>query len=262
MTDMETKEQRSEVGSASVARNLEQVRGRIEQAATRVGRDPNGVTIVAVSKLFPLEKIQEAYLAGVRQFGENRVYEAAEKVPQVETWIRESEGEPIIWHMVGHLQRRKVEDACELFDLVHSVDSIRLARRIDLLCGRAGKVMPVLLEVNVSGEESKYGFDLGRWPDSEEPLEGFLTAVKEMLTLRHVKIQGLMTMAPLVEDPEKARPTFRGLRRLRDLLREEFQDASWEELSMGMSNDFEVAVEEGATMVRLGRILFGPRPDA
>ncbi|MEA3344734.1 MAG: YggS family pyridoxal phosphate-dependent enzyme, partial [Chloroflexota bacterium] len=245
---------------ASVARNLEQVRRRIEEAAVRVGRDPDEVTLVAISKLFPLEKIQEAYEAGIKQFGENRVYEAAEKIPQIKMWVQEEGGEPITWHMVGHLQRRKVEDACGLFHLIHSVDRVKLARRIDLICGRAEEIMPILLEVNVSGEESKYGFDLGRWPEGEEQLMSFLADVGEMLELPHIKIRGLMTMAPLVEDPEETRPVFRGLRELRDLLQEEFPSACWEELSMGMSNDFEVAVEEGATMLRLGRIVFGPRP--
>jgi pyridoxal phosphate enzyme (YggS family) len=259
---MEMKERAGTVvGSRSVADNLAQVRLRIARAAARAGRDPDEVKVVAISKLFPMAKIQEAYRAGVRQFGENRVYEAAEKIPPVEDWVQQRKGEPITWHLVGHLQRRKAEDARDLFHLIHSVDRARLARRINLLCSRVGKVMPVLLEINVSGEESKYGFDV-RGTEAEKPSRGFLSAVEEILDLPYVQIRGLMTMAPLVEDPQATRPVFRRLRMLRELLQEQIPDASWEELSMGMSNDFEVAVEEGATMVRLGRVIFGPRPHA
>jgi len=257
---MEMKERTGRaLGSGSVADNLAQVRGRIARAAERAGRDPDEVTVVAISKLFPLEKIREAYLAGVRQFGENRVYQAAEKILHAEDWVQQTEGEPMTWHMVGHLQRRKVRDALDLFHLIHSVDGAKLARRIDLLCSRVGKVMPVLLEINTSGEESKYGFDV-RGAETGEPSPGFLSAVEEMLELPHIQIRGLMTMAPLVEDAEATRPVFRRLRVLRDLLKEKFPEACWGELSMGMSNDFEVAVEEGASMVRLGRVIFGPRP--
>lgn len=239
--------------------NLASVRGKIAGAAARAGRDPDEVTVVAITKTFGLEYIQAAYELGLRHFGENRVEEAVEKLPAFEEWLAGREGPT--WHMVGHLQRRKAGRAIQLFDIIHSVDSLRLAERIDRLIQREGREpVPILLEVNTSGEEQKYGFRLHRWPDDPTQWEDFLQTVEQMLRLKGVRVRGLMTMAPLVE-PEATRPCFRRLREIRDSLAETFPEADWCELSMGMTNDFEVAVEEGATMVRLGRAIFGPREE-
>lgn len=237
--------------------NLASVRERIARAAARSGRDPEHVTVVAVSKTFSLEYLQAAYELDLRHFGENRVAEAGRKRPALAEWLAGRE-EPT-WHMVGHLQRRKVGDALRLFDLIDSVDSARLAERIDRLCHRQGRrPMPILLEVNTSGEEQKYGFRLNHWPEDKTQWADFLSDVEQILKLQGVKVRGLMTMAPEVE-PQATRPCFRRLRDIREALAKTFPEADWHELSMGMTNDFEVAVEEGATMLRLGRAIFGPR---
>jgi len=227
-----------------IAANFQRVRERIAAAAERVGRDPAEITLVAVTKTHPPEVIRAAYEVGQRHFGENRVKEAAGKVGDLPG--------DITWHMVGHLQSRKAALAVDLFDIVHSVDSVKLARRLDRFCAERGRTMPVLVEVNVSGEASKYGFPIA----DRDALEA---VVAEMLTLPHVRIEGLMTMAPIVADPEEARPMFRALRELRDSLATRFSQVEWRHLSMGMTDDFEVAIEEGATMVRIGRAIFGPR---
>jgi pyridoxal phosphate enzyme (YggS family) len=228
----------------SITANLQRVRGRIAAAAERVGRDPAEITLVAVTKTHSPEVILAAYEVGLRHFGENRVEEAAGKVGDLP--------EDITWHMVGHLQSRKAALAVDLFDIVHSVDSVKLARRLDRFCSERGQTMPVLLEVNVSGEASKYGF-----PIADRDTLG--AAIAEMLSLSHVRVEGLMTMAPIVTDPEDTRPVFRSLRELRDALATRFPQIEWRHLSMGMTDDFEVAIEEGATLVRIGRAIFGPR---
>ncbi len=239
--------------------NLASVGEHIADAAARSGRDPGEVTVVAITKLFGLEYLQAAYELGLRHLGENQVEEAAEKRPAFGDWLAGQKGPT--WHMVGHLQRRKAGDALRLFDLIHSVDSLRLAERIDRLGQREGREpMPILLEVNTSGEEQKYGFRLHRWPEDSAQWADFLSAVERILTLRGVRVQGLMTMAPLVE-AEATRPCFHRLRGIRDALAQAFLEADWHELSMGMTNDFEVAVEEGATLLRLGRAIFGPREE-
>lgn len=249
--------------------NLRYVQQRIAEAARRVGRDPAEITLVAVTKMFTVEHIQAAYKLGVHHFGENRVHEAAEKIPIVNQWLKEHKFPPITWHMVGHLQSRKAKEAVQLFDIIHSVDTLKLAQRLDrllsssipMLRGEEGarKTMPILLEANVSGEESKYGFALARWEEDEQQREGFFAVVGEILALPHLEVQGLMTVAPIVAHPEEARPYFRSLRRLRDALAERFPGEHWQHLSMGMTDDFEVAIEEGATMVRIGRAIFGER---
>jgi hypothetical protein len=236
-----------------IEENLRQVRQRIAAAAERAGRDPAEVTLVAVTKGQPPEVVVAGYHLGLRHFGENRVHEALEKMPQVAALLSQQAGESgppqITWHMIGHLQRRKARDAVRHFDLIHSVDTVRLGREINKRCQAIGRVMPILLEVNVSGETTKFGFQ----PDE------VTAAVPQILELPHVRVIGLMTMAPIVEDPEEARPCFRHLRQLRDELARRFPEADWRHLSMGMTDDFEPAVEEGATMVRIGRAIFGER---
>ncbi len=258
-----------------IGANLRDLERRIAAAAGRAGRDPAEITLVAVTKTFTVAHIQAAHELGVRHFGENRVGEAAAKVPIVNQWIEDQALPPITWHMVGHLQSRKARDAVQLFDVIQSVDTLKLAKRLDrapplspptlrqaqdtALGGRKGKVMPIFLEVNVSGEEGKYGFALDRWVEDEEQREHFFAIVEGILALPQVEVQGLMTMAPIVADPEEARPYFRRLRRLRDALVERFPGEYWRHLSMGMTDDFEVAIEEGATIVRIGRAIFGER---
>jgi pyridoxal phosphate enzyme (YggS family) len=234
-----------------IEENLRSVQERIEQAAARAGRDPKDITLVAVSKTFSPEMILTAYALGVRHFGENRVEEATEKIPKVDE--QTEPGQPISWHMVGHLQSRKVREAVPLFDWIESVDSVALARRMETRAAAVNKTMPVLLEVKVSGEASKFGL-------SPEPRPALYAAIQEIMALPHLDMQGLMTVAPIVSQPDDARPFFRALRELRDDLRVRFPERAWHHLSMGMTDDFEVAIAEGATMVRIGRAIFGERP--
>jgi len=217
-----------------IARNLHDVERRIAQAAQRAGRSPAEITIVAVTKGLTAQAIEAALEAGIRHIGENRVQEAREKIARL------SNLQPCpTWHMVGHLQTNKVKTAVEIFDIIHSIDSLRLA---EALSGRARNTVSVLLQVNISGEEPKSGFSEAELPKAAE----------DVARLPMLEVKGLMTIAPLVSDPEEVRPIFRRLRELRDSL-------GMEHLSMGMSDDFEVAVGEGATMVRIGRAIFGER---
>lgn len=236
--------------AVGLERNIQLVRERIRKAAQQAGRDPNDITLVAVSKTFPVESIVAAYALGIRDFGENRVEEALGKIPQVKRAIEGAE--PLRWHMVGHLQHRKVKAAVGLFDMIHSVDSVALAERLNSNA-KPGERLPVLVEVNVSGEPEKYGF-------SPEPRRQLYAALQEMAQLASLDIRGLMTLAPIVSQPEQARPYFRVLRELRDDLRSHFPEQAWRDLSMGMTDDFEAAVAEGATLVRIGRAIFGERP--
>lgn len=240
-----------------IRRNLEEVQQRIAAAAHRAGRDPEQVTIVAVTKTFPVETVLHAYAVGLRQLGENRPEQGEAKVAEVNEALT---GPLPTWHMVGHVQSRKADLAVAHFDVIHSVDRLKIARRLNRFAGESGVRVPVLLECNVSGEESKYGFAVHRWQEDEAQREAFFSACERILDMEHIEMRGLMTMAPITDDPETVRPVFRGLRILRDALAERFPSADWGTLSMGMTDDFEVAVEEGATMVRLGRALFGPRP--
>jgi pyridoxal phosphate enzyme (YggS family) len=199
--------------------------------------------------------IEAAYQAGLRHFGENRVEEAKGKI---ET-LREHLPDDVVWHMVGHVQSRKTTDVVLSFQWVHSVDRFKVARRLSDTATQSGQTLDVLLEVNVSGEASKYGYDLSNWPDDPAQGETFHQEVKTLLDLPGIKVHGLMVMAPYTTEPETVRPIFSRLRELRSWLAERFPEQSWPHLSMGMSGDFEVAVEEGATMVRLGTAIFGAR---
>ncbi len=260
-------------GRYDISANLESVLGRIHAAADRAGRDPAGVTLVAVTKTHPLEMVQAAYRAGIRDFGENRPEEGVDKIPAFHAWLADrADGPPPAWHMIGHVQGRKAGDALTHFHMIHSVDSLKLAERLNRLAERNADValysgetlrerlpMPVLLECNVSGEASKYGFELSRWRQNRQIRADFFDTVRGILGLPHLRLQGLMTMAPIVSDPEQTRPVFVALRLLCETLADEFPSAEWRHLSMGMTDDFEVAVEEGATLVRIGRAIFGPR---
>jgi pyridoxal phosphate enzyme (YggS family) len=243
---------------ASVAERWAAVQEQIARAARRASRDPAEVTVVAVTKTVPPERILEAYTCGLQVFGENRVEEAEEKIPPVHAQLG-SEAR-IHWHLVGHLQRRKARRALGLFEVIHSVDSLALAEKLSRLAVESRRVVEILLECNVSGEAAKYGFPTDRWEEDAGQREAFTEAVARILDLPGLRVSGLMTVAPLVSDPEMVRPVFRRLRALRDLLAHRFPQASWAHLSMGMTDDFEVAIEEGATMIRLGRAIFGERP--
>lgn len=230
---------------ACLSENLAQVRERIAVAAARIGRDPEEVTLVAVTKTRTPEEIEAAYEAGVRHIGENRVAEAELKRPKLDL-------PDATWHMVGHIQSRKAERAAAYFDVIQSVDRVKIARYLDRAAAEREAPMPVLIEVNVGGEESKYGFPA-------DDADQLARAVEEILGMAHLRVQGLMTVAPIAEDPEAVRPLFARLRGLRDGFRARYPASRWTHLSMGMTDDFEVAVEEGATMVRIGRAIFGPR---
>jgi pyridoxal phosphate enzyme (YggS family) len=234
---------------------LNSVLGRIAAAADRTGRDPTQVRLVAVTKNQPLPLIAAAYELGLRHFGENRVEEAAGKVTDLPP--------DIVWHMIGHIQSRKAKQVIPLFRFVHSVDSLRLALRLDRLVSRRPEPLPVLLEINVSGENAKYGFPADHWSEDRAQRQSLLTCVQQIAALPHLKVEGLMTIAPVVAEAEQARPFFAQLRKLRAELSSLFPESAWNHLSMGMTDDFEVAVEEGATIVRIGRAIFAPeQPEA
>ena len=217
-----------------IERNLREVERRIARAAERVGRSPGEVTIIVVTKNVETEAIKAALESGIKHVGENRVQEARKKIESLSTLVPRP-----VWHMVGHLQTNKAKTAAEIFDIIHSIDSVSLAEAIS---HRASSNLPLLIQVNVSVEGAKGGFAVAE----------LTKAVAEIARLPRLEVKGLMTIAPLVKDPEEVRPIFRRLRELRDAL-------GLEHLSMGMSDDFEVAVEEGATMVRIGRAIFGER---
>jgi PLP dependent protein len=230
----------------SIAENIARTRQRIEAAARGSGRSSDEITLMAVSKTFPPERIREAYAAGLRVFGENRVQEFAGKASA----LRDLPGAE--WHLIGHLQTNKAAKAAELFDAVDSVDSVRMAERLNASAQAAGKTLPVLIEINVGGEQAK----TGATPDSSE-LEQILRRAPLWSNLR---IHGLMTVPPYTEDPEGSRPYFRQFRQIRDSIAARgLPQVGTAVLSMGMSHDFEVAIEEGATCVRVGTAIFGER---
>lgn len=232
----------------SIAENLAQVRARIECAARRAHRNTEEVALMAVTKTFPAERIREAYAAGQRLFGENRVQEFAEKFDELVDLNAE-------FHLIGHLQSNKSSRATELFAAIDSLDSLRLAERLNEAAGKRGRNVPVLIEVNVGGEQQKSGV-----PPCSRELEEILQALPR---LEHLEMRGLMAVPPLTGDPEGARPYFRMLRQIRDdLAGRRLPRVGLDVLSMGMSHDFEIAIEEGSTCVRVGTAIFGKRPAA
>jgi len=232
---------------ASIADNLTKVHARIQAAARRAGRAPTEIALMAVTKTVPPERIRQAHAAGLRLFGENRVQEFASKIDQLRDLQQTS------WHMIGHLQSNKAGKAVELFTGVDSLDSLKLAEKLNAAAEEAGKRLPVLVELNLGGEESKSGLR----PGSPE-IDRLLHAAPHLSSL---EILGLMTLPPFTEDPQGARQYFRQLRELRDqIAARNLPSVSMDTLSMGMSHDFEVAIEEGSTCVRLGTGIFGPRP--
>ncbi|MCF7709271.1 MAG: YggS family pyridoxal phosphate-dependent enzyme [Verrucomicrobia bacterium] len=223
------------------ASNLKHIKDRITAACRRCGRDPASVELMAVSKNVSPEKISEAAEAGQTLFGENRVQEAKAKIGRCPGHLQ--------WHMIGHLQTNKCRDAIELFDTIQSLDSLKLAREIDKTAAKLSKSVPVLIEVNVAGESSKHGFSPG----------DLIAELKQLEEFPNIEIHGLMTIAPWTNNPERLRPMFKGLRELKFRC-EDIIGAPLPQLSMGMTNDFEIAIEEGSTMIRVGTALFGERP--
>lgn len=225
-----------------ITENLEQVRKNIDEAYRMAGRDPKEVTLIAVSKTKPVSMLKEAYDAGARCFGENKVQEIMDKHPQLP--------EDIQWHMIGHLQRNKVKYIVDKVSMIHSVDSLRLAQTIEQEAAKHNVCVPVLLEVNVAQEESKFGLKM----DEVLPL------IETIADFPHIKVQGLMTIAPYVENAEDNRDFFRQLKKLSvDIEAKNINNVSMSVLSMGMTGDYQVAVQEGATMVRVGTGIFGER---
>jgi len=227
---------------SNIAENIRRVKERMEAAARRVGRNPGEIRLVAVSKTVDAERVLQAVQAGVEILGENYVQEGKKKIDRV--------GHQVGWHFIGHLQTNKAKIAVRLFDLIHSVDNLELAEELNRAADQHGKVLPILLQINLSGEATKFGA-------SEE--EAFKMA-EQISRMPALAVAGLMTLPPYFENPEEARPYFIHLRELGERLRrEKILRLAMRELSMGMSNDFEVAIEEGATLVRVGTAIFGPR---
>ena len=225
-----------------VAKNLLQVREKVDKACKRAGRDRGSVLLICVTKTKPVSMLQDAYDAGERAFGENRVQEIVDKVPQLP--------DDIHWHMIGHLQKNKVKFLMDRAVMIHSVDNEALAKTISKEAVKVGRVMPVLIEVNVAGEETKFGVS----PEETEAL------IRAIAPLPGISIRGLMTIAPYTEDAESNRPYFKRLRELSvDIKNKSIDNVTMDELSMGMTGDYEVAIEEGATMIRVGTGIFGER---
>jgi pyridoxal phosphate enzyme (YggS family) len=226
-----------------IADRLTEVRARIAAAARSAGRDPSSVTLVAVSKTFPINSVRDAYAAGQRDFGENRVQEGLEKIGQ-------SPDLKIRWHLLGHLQTNKARKAATSFAAIQSVDSLELLLKIDAAAQETGSNPQLLIQIDLAGEDTKFGVSPGEAPK----------LLEAAAALRSARVAGLMTLPPIPEHPEASRPWFRQLRELRDQWREAGVPASMlQELSMGMSGDFEVAIQEGATIVRVGTAIFGSR---
>lgn len=225
------------------------VKDQIASAARKAGRDPDDITLVVVTKGQPLSIAEEAIIAGALHLGENYAEEGSRKILSV------PQDSSVKWHMIGHIQSRKARLVCEHFNHVDTLDRIKLAQRLDRFAGEFDRHLPVLLECNVSGEASKFGFQADepdRWSD-------LLPEIEEIIKLQNLEIRGLMTMAPITTEQDQARPFFERLRQLSGFLAGEFPEVHWGELSMGMSADFEAAIQEGATIVRIGTAILGPR---
>ncbi len=238
----------AEVLSTSIRDRYQRTLTQIANTAARCGREPGTIRLVVVSKSQPLEVVQAAVAAGISTFGENYAEEAIEKIAALRKTAIE-------WHMIGHVQSRKADLVASYFTMMHSLDSLKLAGRLNRDCSELKRILPVLLEFNVSGEESKNGFPAWEetgWPALEHEIE-------EILALPHLRVCGLMTMPPFFSDPERTRPYFQRLRHLQEFLAKQFARVEWKDLSMGTSVDFVAAIQEGATFVRVGQAIFGPR---
>ena len=242
-----------------ITRRLAEVEKRIGEAAERVGRSADDITLVVVTKTWPAEVVVNAYQAGARHFGENRPEELAKKRPEVEAILGMDNG--ITWHLIGPCQSRKTNLAADFADWFHALDREKVARRLSRRLNDTGKVLPSFFEVNVSGETTKAGFDCRQWEENERQRTSLLEAAALIQNLPGIKPEGLMTMAPWVSDESVIRSVFRRTKTLASWLQENVAagGGTWSSLSMGMTDDFEIAVEEGATHVRIGRAILGPR---
>lgn len=238
----------------NIADNIAIVKEQIASACARVNRNETGVTLVAVSKTQPESLILDAIDAGLTHFGENRLEEAQIKVPAINQQL---ETVPT-WHFIGHIQSRKTKDVVPLFDVLHSIDRLKIARKLSDSGQKLERTIEIMLEINISGETAKYGFEASNWKVDAKIKEALWKNVSEICTMPHLNIRGLMTMAPFYDNMEDTRPIFAGLAELRDELQDSL-DIALPDLSMGMTNDFPVAIEEGATIVRVGRAIFGQR---
>lgn len=237
-----------ELNAVQIADNLASVQNEISAAARRVGRPVDAVKLVVITKGHNLATLQALITAGARRLGESYLEEAQTKIDDLAA-------APVEWHMVGHIQSRKAEGVCQYFSWIHSLDSLKLARRLSRFAGQQGREIQVLLQANVSGEASKFGWPL--WQEERWP--AFQVQVEKLLALPHLNVRGLMTMPPYEPDPEVNRPYFRRLVRLQNYLSTAFPQVDWSELSMGMSDDYPIAIEEGATIVRVGTAIVGSR---
>lgn len=241
----------------TIAERCENVRERLARAAEGAGRDPQEITLVAVTKSWPADVVVAAYEAGLRHFGENRAGELEEKRPLVEERLGADSG--ITWHLIGPLQSRKTTMAADNADFFHALDRIKIARRLSTRLQETGRTLPVLLEVNVSGEESKHGFQATRWEDDEEQQRALRETAQNVAGRPGLTVRGLMTMAPWEAEAQVVRRVFGRTQALAAWLQDAVPQADWSVLSMGMTDDFEIAIEQGATHVRIGRAIFGPR---
>ena len=223
-------------------KRLENVKDRINKAALKCSRDPESIHLVAVSKTIPANRVREAIKAGVTILGENYVQEARNKFNVLGTY-------PVSWHFIGHLQSNKAKYAVRLFDLIHSVDTLKLARELNKQAKKVNKIQGVLMQINISKEQSKSGSNI----------ENAVNLIKDIVLFENLSLKGLMAMPPFFNNPEKARPYFIALRNIRDQIQKAFPGVVLNELSMGMTGDFEVAIKEGATLVRIGTAIFGER---
>jgi len=237
-----------------IANNIDEVQEQIASACARAGRSVDDVKLVAVSKTKPIEDVLAAAKVGIRDFGENRIEEASEKIPAVNNILDQT----VVWHMIGHIQSRKARDVVPLFASVHSVDSLKIARKLSSLASEEGKPLNVFAEVNVSGEPQKYGFEASNWQTDAQQFDMLQQTISQIAQLPGLKLVGLMTMAPFVSDAERTRPVFASMAALRSQLASKLA-INLPHLSMGMTNDYTVAIEEGATMVRVGTAIFGAR---
>jgi hypothetical protein len=239
----------SDPSAIKIKQNYNRTLEQMAQAAHVSGRDPGEIKLVVVTKTHPIEVVQAVVEAGAKYLGENYAEEAVPKIKALPAQYQ------VQWHMIGHVQSRKAALICDYFDYLHSLDSLKLALRLDRLAADRQCTLPVLLEFNLGGEESKFG-----WPVWEENnWQVLLDEINQVITLPNISVRGLMGMAPFFDDPDQARPYYRRLRLFRDYLRIHIPQVEWTELSMGMSGDFKVAIQEGATWVRIGQNILGPR---
>ena len=244
----------TDLAAAEIKSNIARVQDKIDTACSKVGRDPAAVRLVAVSKGKPVTDVLAAVEAGLQHFGENRVEESIVKIPAVHDQLDRQ----VTWHMVGHVQSRKARYIPHLFHILHSVDSLGLAQKLSRLLANSGETLDILIQMNVAGEEQKYGFAASQWQSDAAERDHLIHTVRQITQLPGLNLRGLMTMAHLVTDMEETRPVFAGMAALRSEL-EAALALQLPDLSMGMTDDYPVAIEEGATLVRVGRAIFGAR---